>query len=105
MGNLTANQMQLPPEQWAIRAKCFHPTGTFAEFNKEEIEQSVPDRFEKVVRQFPDQIALKTTDQVLTYAQLNSMANRVARAILAQYGNESEPVGLLLEKDALLIAA
>jgi len=29
MSNLLANQMRLPPDQEAIRAKCFHPTGMF----------------------------------------------------------------------------
>jgi hypothetical protein len=37
-----------PPEQEAMRAKCFHPTGTFVEFKKEELEQSVSQRFEKI---------------------------------------------------------
>jgi hypothetical protein len=31
----------LPPEQEAIRAKCFHPTGAFVEFKPEEIEQTI----------------------------------------------------------------
>jgi hypothetical protein len=38
----------LPPEQQAIRAKCFYPTGSFVEFKREEIEQSIPDQFEKI---------------------------------------------------------
>ena len=35
MNNRTANQILLPHEQETIRAKCFHPTGTFNEFKKE----------------------------------------------------------------------
>ena len=31
----------LPPEQQAIRAKCFHSTGKFVAFEREEIEQSL----------------------------------------------------------------
>jgi hypothetical protein len=41
---------QLPTEQQAIRAKCFHPAGTFIEFPREEIEQSIAERFGKIVR-------------------------------------------------------
>ena len=37
MSTLLRNKPDLPPEQQAIRAKCFHPTGTFVEFNEEEI--------------------------------------------------------------------
>jgi len=40
-----------------IRAKCFHRTGAFIEFSRDEIEQSIPQRFEKIVRQFPDRTA------------------------------------------------
>jgi hypothetical protein len=35
-------EINLPEEQRVIRAKCFHPSGIFAEFKKEEIEQSIP---------------------------------------------------------------
>ena len=74
----------LPPEQQAIRAKCFHPTGAFVEFKKEEVEQSIPDRFEQQVARYPDRVAVKTKADALTYAELNQAANRVAHAILDQ---------------------
>jgi hypothetical protein len=45
--------VNLRPEQEAIRSKCFHPSGTFVEFPKEEIEQSIPGRFEKIVELYP----------------------------------------------------
>jgi len=60
MSDLSRPVTKLPPEQEAIRAKCFHPTETFVEFKKEEIEQSIPQRFEKIVRQYPERIAVKT---------------------------------------------
>src|SRR3990167_1064135 len=100
MGDLSTSFPGLPPEQEAIRAKCFHPTGTFVEFKKEEVEQSIPDRFEKIVRMYPDRIAVKTRNHTLTYDALNKAANRVARAILAQSGEGDEPIALLLENDA-----
>jgi non-ribosomal peptide synthetase component F len=94
-----------PPEQQAIRAKCFHPTGTFVEFKKEEIEQSIPERFERMVRKFPERIAIKTKNRQVTYAELNQAANRVAQAILAQRGEVQEPIALLLPKGAPLVVA
>ena len=60
MTNIFTAISDLPPEQRAIRDKCFHPAGTFAEFRKEEIEQSIPDRFEQQVRRYPDRVAVKT---------------------------------------------
>ncbi len=94
----------LPPEQRAIRDKCFHATGKFIEFKKEEIEQSIPDRFEQQVAKYPDRLAVKTKSDTFTYDQLNKAANRVAHAILAQGRGGEEPIVLLLEHGAAMIA-
>jgi amino acid adenylation domain-containing protein len=95
----------LPPAQQAIRAKCFHPTGMFVEFPREEVEQSIPQRFEQMVSRYPDRIAVQTKRHVLTYAELNAKANKAGRAILAKYGEGKEPVALLLEHEAPMIVA
>ena len=79
-----------------------HYLTTFIEFKKEDIEQSIPNRFEQQVNRHPNQIAVKTKNQKITYEQLNNMANRLAYAIRSQLGKE--PIVLLLEKDASLIA-
>jgi acyl carrier protein len=84
MNDVPRHITDLPPEQRAIRAKCFHPSGDFVEFKKEEIEQSIPERFEKIVRVFPDHMAVKSKNQTLTYGQLNKAANQVANAVLAR---------------------
>jgi amino acid adenylation domain-containing protein len=100
MSDVTPYSIGLPPEQEAIRAKCFHPSGTFVEFSKEEIEQSIPDRFEKIVAQHPDRIAVKTEEHVFTYDALNRAANSVAWAVLSEPGECNEPVAILLEHGA-----
>lgn len=96
-----------PPQQQAIWAKCVHPTGTFAEFKKEWIEQSVPERFEAQVRRYPDRLAVKGKgkDNQLTYDQLNQFANRVAGTVLARRIEGEEPVALLLETGVSVIGA
>jgi hypothetical protein len=48
MSDSFKEDLKLPPEQQAIRDKCFHPSGKFVEFPKEEVEQSIPERFEKL---------------------------------------------------------
>ena len=48
----------LPPEQQAILDRCFHPAGTFIRFQREDIEQSIPDRFEQQVRRFNHRLAI-----------------------------------------------
>lgn len=89
----------------AIHAIQGRPGKALAEFRKEEVEQSIPERFEKMARTYADQIAVKMKDHALTYAQLNTMANRVSYAIVAQRGTEPEPVGLLFENGIPLIVA
>ena len=105
MSDRLQKNLTLPPEQQAIRDKCFHPSGTFVEFPIEEIEQSIPERFERQVGKYSDQIAVKTRTRKLTYDELNKLANRVAQAILNVQGVGQEPVALLLENDAPMIAS
>lgn len=88
-----------------IRARCFHPNGMFVEFEKDEVETSIPERFENIVRRYPDRLAVKTREGGRTYDDLNKAANRIARAILRQPDEEGQPVGLLLDHDAPVIAA
>ena len=57
--------------QQAIWAKCFHPSGNFVEFKREEIEQSIPQRFEKIVRKYPDRVAVQSDDHEFSYEKLN----------------------------------
>ena len=105
MSDSSKQHFTLPPEQRAIRDKCYHPSGKFIEFPKEDVETSIPERFEKIVGQFPDRLAVKMRNRTLTYQELNHAANRVAHAILAQRGETQEPIALLMEHDSPLIAA
>ena len=105
MSYVSRHSAGLPPEQEAIRAKCFHPSGTFVEFPKEEVEQSIPERFEKIARLYPNHLAVQTGSHAVTYAELNSMANRIAHAMIAERGHSPEPVGMLVEKGVDQMAA
>jgi amino acid adenylation domain-containing protein len=71
----------------------------------DEIERSVPDRFEEIVRRYPDRHALKIGARPFTYHELNRAANRIAHAILARRGDHSEPIALLFENGFEAIAA
>ncbi len=96
--------MKLPPSQELLQAKCFHSTGTFVEFNKDEIEQSIPKRFEQQARKYSNRTAVVTRNQTLTYDQLNQGVDRLAGAILHQRGGRQEPIALLLEQSASAIS-
>lgn len=95
----------LPPDQQRIRAKCYHPTGTFNPFPKEALEHSIPARFEEMVRLYPDRLAVKTRDKAITYTELNQQANRIAHAILTFCGQDEEPVALLLQDGIAVVTA
>jgi amino acid adenylation domain-containing protein len=98
--------MKLPAAQEAIWSKCCQSSGPFSEFSIEDVETTIPARFEKIVKQYPHRIAVKTSDnRNPTYAELNREANRVAHAILAQRGRTAEPVGILFENGIEQIAA
>ena len=94
-----------PPEQQAIRDKCVHPSGTFVEFPTKEIEQSIPDRFEKIAAAHSGRLAVKAQQAELTYDELNRQANRVAHALLARHENKEEPVLLLLDSSVSMMAS
>ncbi|OQY91411.1 MAG: hypothetical protein B6D39_06985 [Anaerolineae bacterium UTCFX2] len=66
-------------------------------FDESAIYSTLTARFEEVVRNFPDQIALRSGTTSLTYAQLNEQANRLAHAIIRARGAVSEPIPFLLE--------
>ena len=99
------HSFNFPPEQQRIRDKCLHPSGTFVEFPMADVESSIPARFEKVVRQYPNYTAIKAGDEVVTYAELNALANRVARVIAERAGNNAVPIAVLIDKGIKQIAA
>src|SRR5262245_32388568 len=92
------------PRQGFISRRVY-PTNLFTPIAAQEVEQSVPQRFEAQARRYPDRLAVKTRAHAWTYAELNRHANRLARAILAQRGDGAEPIAVLLDQGAPAIAA
>ena len=81
------------------------PAYPFVLFDDSAIEQSVASRFEQQVARFPDRLAVASASGQFTYAELNRVANRIARAILSRVGEGEEPVGLLIDHGSFQIAA
>ena len=69
------------------------------------VETSLVGRFEKIVRQQPHRVAVKMGEVAVTYAELNAMSNRVARAILAARSSDPEPIALLFATGVAQVAA
>lgn len=81
------------------------PSNAFVWFAQEEIEQSIPARFEQQVRVWSSRTAIKTGNHQFTYSDLNQAANCVAQSILDRNGEGEQRVALLMQHEAPLIAA
>ena len=71
---------------------AIRPTGDFKVFANEEIEQSIPQRFEQQVRAYGDRVAIKSERETFTFTSLNRSANRLAREILLRRDRSAEPI-------------
>jgi amino acid adenylation domain-containing protein len=83
-------------------------TSSFVPFPREDVERSIPERFERQVLLSADKIAVVDSDSALTYRELNALANRIAHAVLAilnMSGAELEPVALLVGSGVPVVAA
>ena len=92
------------PEQ-TIPRFTIQPEMTFVPFRNEEIEQSIPQRFEQQARSMGERLAIKTDHETLTFTALNRRANRIARAILSRRGDAAEPIALLFDHGAAVLVA
>jgi len=81
------------------------PSNPFTVFDRTEIEQSIPSRFEKMAALYPSRLAVKSRRHELTYDALNRLSNRIARALLDRRGAGFEQVALLFDNGAPVIAA
>ena len=81
------------------------PGRSFVPFDRQDIERSIPARFEQLVEKFGNRSAVEDGDLALTYAELNRAANKIAHAILARRGPGQDPVALFLPGGAPAAAA
>jgi amino acid adenylation domain-containing protein len=79
------------------------PRSEFDAFTDREIEQTLVTRFESRVARFADRIAIQSGQTVLTYQELNRLANRVAHAVLATESHG--PAVLLFEHEYPMVVA
>ena len=73
---------------------------SWAPFKDDELEQSIPERFEKQALDHADRLAIRSPEQSFTYDRLNRVANRLARTILSIRNSDAEAVALLLDHGA-----
>jgi amino acid adenylation domain-containing protein len=88
----SAKEESIPTERRA--------SDVFCEFTDNEIQRSIPARFEQMAADFAGRTAIRTPTSSLTYRELNASANRLAGAILTNRETRQEPVVLVLGHDA-----
>lgn len=82
-----------------------HPANSFNNFPEEEINQSVPERFQKIVKRFPNKVAIKTENKQLTYTELDKKTNQLGWEILNNYDDRyslSEDEKILYSRQIML---
>lgn len=70
-----------------------------------DLEKPVAGYWERMVDRYPDRVAVQRGDRLLTYAELNRTANRLAHGILAARGHGQEPVAMLVEPGISAVVA
>src|SRR5262245_15329605 len=81
------------------------PAHPFVPFENTSIDHSISVRFEQQVGLYPNRAAVVSSNLQFTYEELNQIANGIARAVISQLGESEEPVALLFEEGALVVAA
>jgi len=81
------------------------PMNPFIQFKDEEIEQSIPERFEQQVRAAGDRLAIMSDEVSFTFHDVNQTANRLARRIISRRGHHVEPIALLFDHGAAVLAS
>ncbi|ANZ40481.1 hypothetical protein BBK82_35180 [Lentzea guizhouensis] len=69
------------------------------------VEDTITGRFAEQARRTPDAPAVVFDDVVLTYAELDAQANRLAGELIGLGVRPEDPVGLLVERSADLVVA
>ena len=78
----------------------------FIPWSRENIEQSIPEQFQRQVRLYGDRLAIDDRDRQLTYNELNCRSNQIAHQLLSCRQNiGAEPIALLFETGIEAIAA
>lgn len=73
-------------------------------FSREEIFRSIIDRFQTIVDNQPEAIAIESDSEVLSYRELNEIADRIATQILATVPDSKHPISIIFENTTYLIA-
>lgn len=82
-----------------------HQSGPQDVFDWRTPGYTIPGRFAELVARYPDRPAVYDSERSYTYQDLDEAANRVANALLAKRGPESEVVSLMMSRGTEAVVA
>jgi polyketide synthase PksJ len=88
-----------------VKGNRVQPDNPFEEFKKADIRQSIARRFETTVVHHPQQAAVRSETETLTFEELNAAANRVAHTLCPPANRLPGGVALLFGHDAPMVTA
>ena len=91
-------------ERRLLQARRIEPSRPYTPFTDDELEQSIPERFEEQASRHPARLAIRSPERSFTYDALNRAANRLARTIAAMR-SDADVVALLFAHGADALAA
>jgi amino acid adenylation domain-containing protein len=74
-------------------------------FTEQDLNRTVVGLFVQIARQFPDQVAVKSARQSITYRALDQRSSSMGRFLAAHLGLMQQPVALLIEDKADMTVA
>ncbi len=86
--------MTIIEQQQSIIDRIYHPSKRWVNFSAHDINQSIPQRFAMTVNTFPDHIAIKDGEAMLSYRDLDRASNKLAHFIHQQHNHNAEIVAL-----------
>ncbi len=92
-------------EEQSLLSERVRPVNPFIEFRREEIEQSITQRFAKQVEKYSDRLAVNSKNYKWTYKELAASVHSISQTVLKRRGSSDERVALLFEHDAPMVAA
>ena len=96
---------EVESDEESLLSQGVRPVNPFIEFRREEIEQSITQRFATQVEKYPNRLAVSSKNYRWTYRELDAAVHSISQTLAGRRGNGEERVALLFEHDAPMIAA
>jgi len=75
----------------------------FSPISDEILEETIIPQFERIVKKYPDRMAVKDSTLVLTYQELNNAINNLAHWIINEMSDDKSPIAFLLGNEVFAI--